>query len=67
MRDPGHRRTTQIGVRLTIDELEALRREGIRRGWSISQVVRKRALKGLKVGETVADSGSPADGGELGQ
>jgi hypothetical protein len=43
------KRTIQIGVRLSVEEWEALRKEGGRKGWTIAQVVRHRALKGLDV------------------
>ncbi len=42
-------RTVQIGVRLTELELAALKREAARLDRTVSQVVRKRALKGLDV------------------
>jgi hypothetical protein len=43
------KRTIQIGVRLSAGEWEALKKEGGRKGWTIAQVVRHRALKGLDV------------------
>lgn len=49
MTEPKQTRTIQVGIRLTPDELEAIRREAIRRGWSIAQVMRRRTLKGLDV------------------
>ena len=49
MTDTKQNRTVQVGIRLTPEELEAIRREGVRRGWTISQVMRRRTLKGLTV------------------
>jgi hypothetical protein len=49
MTEPKRGRTINVGIRLTPEELEAIRREAVRRGWSISQVMRRRCLKGLDV------------------
>jgi len=49
MTEPKRGRTINVGIRLTPEELEAIRREATRRGWSISQVMRRRTLKGLDV------------------
>jgi hypothetical protein len=42
-------RTVQIGVRLTEQELEALKREAKRTARTVSEVMRRRGLKGLDV------------------
>lgn len=49
MTEPKRGRTVNVGIRLTPEELEAIKREADRRGWSISQVMRRRTLKGLDV------------------
>ncbi len=49
MSETRRNRTVQVAIRFTVDEFEALRREGNRRSWTFAQVVRKRALKGLDV------------------
>lgn len=45
----------QVGVRLSKEEYEAVKREAERRGWSMGQTMRRRALKGLTVREVDQD------------
>lgn len=49
MTDTKPARYFQVGVRLSQQEYEAVKREAKRRGWSLGQVMRRRALKGLTV------------------
>ncbi len=42
-------RIFQVGIRLTREEFEAVRREAERRDWSMAKVMKNRALKGLHV------------------
>ena len=57
MTEPKRGRTINVGIRLTPEELDAIRREAVRRGWSISQVMRRRTLKGLDVAAVPASEG----------
>lgn len=49
MSQPRQTRSIQLAIRFTPEEVEALRREATRREWSLAQVLRKRALKGLTI------------------
>ena len=48
-------RNIQVGVRLSPAEFEAIKQQAERRGWSVSQFMRSRSLRGLTV-EVVAAS-----------
>ncbi len=48
-------RSIQVGVRLSPAEYEAIKQQAERRGWSVSQFMRLRALRGMTV-EVVAAS-----------